>query len=335
MATLPDNALWMPRPTPPPANANPDLTLAQSRTPRENNNGQLDREAFLMLLITQLRHQDPLNPMEDRDFIAQMAQFSALEQMQIQTRAVEQQQAFSMIGKTIHAHWFDEATNDFRDVTGLVSSVTSRFGQIFLQVDGVDVPLQNVQVVAEDHFTSMQLQGILESVASTRDLALVGQWIQAITVDGRGQATGFVEGIVDYVRFVDGQSVLMVGGREVFTGEVMSVSRNALVTGQTISAVINEGGQQGQLQTVTGPIQGINVRNNTAFIVVGQGSGTVEVPLQRIDFLVESLQMIGQHVDHAAFSGEVHSITVRSGIPYLNIGDTSLSFAVFRSGETE
>jgi flagellar basal-body rod modification protein FlgD len=49
--------------------------------PAQNHNA-LDKEAFLKLLVTQLRSQDPLSPMEDREFIAQMAQFSSLEQMQ-------------------------------------------------------------------------------------------------------------------------------------------------------------------------------------------------------------------------------------------------------------
>lgn len=42
---------------------------------------KMDKESFLMLLITQFKYQDPLNPMEDQEFIAQMSQFSSLEQL--------------------------------------------------------------------------------------------------------------------------------------------------------------------------------------------------------------------------------------------------------------
>ena len=50
----------------------------------------LDKDDFLKLLITELRYQDALEPMNDRDFIAQMAQMSALEQMQNLNNTVEE-----------------------------------------------------------------------------------------------------------------------------------------------------------------------------------------------------------------------------------------------------
>jgi len=53
-----------------------------------NKKNDLDKDAFLRLLTTQLANQDPLNPMEDREFIAQLAQFSSLEQMQNLNKSV-------------------------------------------------------------------------------------------------------------------------------------------------------------------------------------------------------------------------------------------------------
>lgn len=49
----------------------------------------LGKDAFLRLLTTQLRYQDPFKPVDDQDFIAQMAQFAALEQMQNLSRQME------------------------------------------------------------------------------------------------------------------------------------------------------------------------------------------------------------------------------------------------------
>lgn len=73
----------------------------------------LDKDSFMLLLVTQFKYQDPLNPMEDKEFIAQLAQFSSLEQlmnlndsMGLLTDATNNQQmlnATSYIGKTVMA----------------------------------------------------------------------------------------------------------------------------------------------------------------------------------------------------------------------------------------
>jgi flagellar basal-body rod modification protein FlgD len=54
-----------------------DTTVALA--PRESD---LGRDAFLSLLVTQLQHQNPLEPQADGEFLAQLAQFSSLEQLQ-------------------------------------------------------------------------------------------------------------------------------------------------------------------------------------------------------------------------------------------------------------
>jgi flagellar basal-body rod modification protein FlgD len=61
-----------------PAGASSSTTDTNKTSPVGNGLGQ---DAFLQLLVTQLEHQDPLQPQDDSQFLAQLAQFSSLEQL--------------------------------------------------------------------------------------------------------------------------------------------------------------------------------------------------------------------------------------------------------------
>lgn len=98
------------------------------------NAGQdMGKDQFLQLLVTQLQHQDPLKPMEDKEFIAQMAQFSSLEQMQNLVKATELQQATAMIGQVVKA----EVTGDdgTEIVYGRVIASKMESGTTYLTLD--------------------------------------------------------------------------------------------------------------------------------------------------------------------------------------------------------
>ncbi|MGI6610608.1 MAG: flagellar hook capping FlgD N-terminal domain-containing protein [Limnochordia bacterium] len=106
-------------------------------------NAVLGHDDFLTLLITQLKHQDPIAPMKDQEFAAQMAQFSTLEGIQnlnsqfqrfveLQEWSSQMAQAASLIGRTVDLE-ADEAV-----VTGQVSAVRVGDGAVKLVVGGVE-----------------------------------------------------------------------------------------------------------------------------------------------------------------------------------------------------
>ena len=65
-----------------PLSSTADSTAGQPTTIGNASTDVLGRDAFLKLLVTQLQHQNPLEPQPDGEFLAQLAQFSSLEQLQ-------------------------------------------------------------------------------------------------------------------------------------------------------------------------------------------------------------------------------------------------------------
>ncbi|MEK4761544.1 flagellar hook assembly protein FlgD [Viridibacillus sp. FSL E2-0187] len=130
---------------------------------KQTGNSALGKDAFLQLLITQLQNQDPTNPMDDKEFIAQMAQFSSLEQMTNMTTAIEnltqlQQQSQliefnSFIGKEVKWHELtDKKGEDGKPIvnegTGTVVRVKySGEGVIFVLADGKELTPSNISEV--------------------------------------------------------------------------------------------------------------------------------------------------------------------------------------------
>lgn len=111
----------------------------------------LDKDAFLQLLVAQLRYQNPLSPKDGQEYLAQAAQFATVERLdnveKAQTEAVAYQQILlstSMIGKRV------AGTPDGEDaqIIGTVSSVYFDEGKPNLVVDGRILPVVNVEHVS-------------------------------------------------------------------------------------------------------------------------------------------------------------------------------------------
>lgn len=96
----------------------------------KTSNNSLGKDAFLNLLVCQMQNQDPLNPNTDTEYIAQLATFSQVEEMQNIGKAMDNMRAMSSVGKyvdiTVSTNKSDEDGVDIkRNVTGKVDYATS------------------------------------------------------------------------------------------------------------------------------------------------------------------------------------------------------------------
>jgi flagellar basal-body rod modification protein FlgD len=113
----------------------------------------LSKDAFLQLLVTQMRYQDPLQPMDNSQFLAQLAQFTALEQLtnlaQTENQVLQSLQVVrlgavqQLIGTQVTV-----TDGQGQPVTGTVEAVKfADDGSAVLQVNGQTYPIDAVQSV--------------------------------------------------------------------------------------------------------------------------------------------------------------------------------------------
>lgn len=133
------------------AGINADGSVNATATPdntKESTKGtsKLGKDAFLNLLVAQMKYQDPLNPSSDTEWIAQMATFSTLEEMQNMNTTLGNSQALSLVGKTVIMN-----SNDSM-VGGKVDYVVMQAGKAYLAVNDSLYSIDDLDTVADEAY---------------------------------------------------------------------------------------------------------------------------------------------------------------------------------------
>ena len=329
MATNNNDGLWL------------GYDVTQSNTapinmPSRAPNNELGRDDFLLLLLTQLQHQDPLSPMENHEFVAQMAQFSALEQMQNMNRSMMMQQGNSLLGRWVEGTYFNDATMAFHNVAGFAESVVIRNGEPHLRVStGEDtydlLPVSRVQRVYPDLFLR-SLTNLNQNLELTQNMNLIGRYVMGITRGTDGRPNGFIEGRVDQIRFdANGDPILVVGNQELSGRQIFSVAEHMRLIGREITAQTSDVPPN----FITGTITGVEfIRGETAAedrVALRLASGE-RVDMRNIGFTADALHNVGRDITFENISGTVGYVRMIAGLPYLVVGDVDADDVFTQTG---
>ena len=113
-----------------------------ANAPTGNSRTTMDTYQFLRLLIVELASQNPMDPVKDRDFLAQMAQLNTAQQMERIGNMFTTFQAAGLIGREVEA-----ALPTGTVLTGKVESVQMRAGRVLLTVNGETVALETIRTI--------------------------------------------------------------------------------------------------------------------------------------------------------------------------------------------
>jgi flagellar basal-body rod modification protein FlgD len=197
------------------------------------NRNDLGRDQFLELLVSQLKNQDPLNPMEPEAFAAQLAQFSSVEQLTKLNEAFAAAQRDSVAGAMV------EKTALGASLIG--KHVLAEGSQLLVAEDGSTSI--NVDVGAGGGKGTLTILDAAGRTVATRSLGTVaggastlrapgglppGVYQYAVTVEGpTGEQVAvrtFTDGVVDGVLFEGGQVVLRIGAMRIAIDKLSQIT---------------------------------------------------------------------------------------------------------------
>lgn len=113
----------------------------------------LDKDAFLQLLVAQMKYQDPLEPTSNTEYISQYATFSQVEQIQNMAATMELSRASSMVGKLVEVETTNSA-GETKSVQGVVEYVTYENNKAYVSIDGEIYSVDDVVAVIDETYQS-------------------------------------------------------------------------------------------------------------------------------------------------------------------------------------
>ncbi|MCQ2080707.1 MAG: flagellar hook capping protein [Lachnospiraceae bacterium] len=179
-------------------------TAAQTSTEASKNvkaNNGYDKDAFMQLLVAQMKYQDPLEPTSNTEYISQYATFSQVEQLQNMAGTMELSRASTMVGKTVEIST-TTAKGEDKLVEGIVDYVKYEGNKAYVSVNGDLYPADQVTAVIDETYNTAynlanKLAEAINSLPRLSELTLNDLEAVSTLVEGFDNMTVYQQSFLD------------------------------------------------------------------------------------------------------------------------------------------
>lgn len=149
----------------------------------------LDKDAFLQLLVTQMKYQDPLEPTDNTEYVSQLATFSTLEEMQNMTSSLSMTRATSLVGQYVTVKVTNETTGITSLTGGKVDYVSIENNKAFLNINGEKYSIDDLDSIVDEEYLNAY--------------NLANDWIKSFTsLPAIGELTTSYKDVIENLRTV-------------------------------------------------------------------------------------------------------------------------------------
>jgi len=130
-----------------------DTSSSSSSSTKKTSSGTgLGEQDFLQLLVAEMQYQDPLEPQTNTDYIAQLATFTQVQDIEDMQNVVTSMQASNLVGKYVVLNVTSSTTGETSTVTGSVDYVQYENNKAYLSINGSLYPISDLEAVSDEEY---------------------------------------------------------------------------------------------------------------------------------------------------------------------------------------
>lgn len=298
---------------------------------------EMDMNDFMNLLVAQMTNQDMMNPQENTEFVAQMAQFTTLQGMQTIQEYQLSSYAVSYVGKDVTIAKINDYTGEMETFNGTVDSVNFYNGSPQVVVNGKTYPLYTIMEVKPQGSSTNSSNSINDAAQ------YVGKTVNVIHENEYGYPES-ITGEVTHVTMTDGVPHVVIDYKEYPVSEIQSIVDGAWLKAQQEAnrymgenVRIRQENPNGSTTEITGEVTGAKVIEGKPYVTIDGKDypvSAIQAVLSNEDLEVMrrtqelKTEYLNQNVNvhhtdedgnQISFSGDVTDIFYRDGQYYATV----------------